>query len=158
MFVNKGAVSSTINVIKAKKPDATSKETRETLIAVLEESTYDTITPTDAEMFLHDAASTGVKDLFKSCSGNTTECNTQAEAFLKDSVTGGKTMDANQIKTKLARFKDNIARTELSNLNEACVDEDMSKAACTSTKKIPWQPFWVSQLRTSKTMRWNFMK
>ena len=135
MFVNKGAVSSTINVIKAKKPDATSKETRETLIAVLEESTYDTITPTDAEMFIHDATSTGVKDLFNSCSGNRTECNTQAEAFVKDSVTGGKTMDANQITTKLARLKDNIARTELSNLNEACVDEDMSEAACTSTKK-----------------------
>ena len=135
LFVTKGAVTSTTNVIKAKKPDATPKETRDTLIAVLEESTYDTITPTDAEMYINDATSTGVKDVFKSCSGTTTECNTQAEAFVKDSVTGGKTMDANQIKTKLDKFKNKIAETEMSDLNEACVDEDMSEAACKSTKK-----------------------
>ena len=135
-FVNKGGVTSTANVIKAKKPDETPKQTRDTVIAKLKETMYDeTITPTDAEIYIDEAAGTEVKDALTSCSGTTDECNTKAEAVVRDSVTGGKTMDPNQIKTKLARLKDHIARTELSNLNEACVDEDMSEAACKSTKK-----------------------
>ena len=135
LFVTRGAVTSTTNVIKAKKKNATPKQTRDTLITVLEETTYDEITPTDAEMFINDATTDAVKDVLKSCSGNATECYAKAEECVKDTATGGNTMDANQLKTKVDKFQNKIAETEMSDLNEACLDEGVSEAACTSTKK-----------------------
>jgi hypothetical protein len=138
-YIKKGGAKKVQQVIQAKKAGQSDTDTRESVMEALKSSMgKPTITESDAELFLDNAAADEVGEAMEACRESGTandECDKIAEDIIAKSVTGGSQMNAKQKKMKLNKFRRKAAKKELSALKEGCLSETTDASVCKSTMK-----------------------
>lgn len=103
-YIKKGGAKKVQQVIQAKKAGQSDTDTRESVMEALKSSMgKPTITESDAELFLDNAAADEVGEAMEACRESGTandECEKIAEDIIAKSVTGGSQMNAKQKKNE----------------------------------------------------------